>query len=188
MTKKNTMIKIISLTMGLVVLAVVWRILNNKYQIAPNLEIITAVSVIAAIVINWRAALIVPITSMVVSDIFIGNSSIFIFTWGAFAIIGLGATFLRKFSDKPKLQILYSLGFAVASSFTFFVITNFGVCLQGWYPATIAGLVNCFVMAVPFYRTMLIGNIILVPSTVMIWQLVKNRAAVKNLVVNSFVR
>ena len=188
MTKKNMMIKNISLTIILVTLAVGWRIVNNKYQIAPNLEIITAVSVLAAITIGWRAALIVPIASMMISDIFIGNSSIFMFTWVSFAVIGLGATFLRKFNKRPKSQILYSFGFAVASSFTFFLVTNFGVWLQGWYPATISGLVNCFVMAVPFYRTMLIGNIILVPSTVMIWQLVKNLATLKNLVVNSFVR
>ncbi|MEI6850342.1 MAG: DUF6580 family putative transport protein [Candidatus Saccharibacteria bacterium] len=188
MTKKNMMIKNISLTICLVVLAVGWRIINNKYQVAPNLEIITAVSVIAAISVGWRAALIVPVTSMVISDVLIGNSSIFMFTWGAFAIIGLGATFLRRFNKKPKSQILYSFGFAVVSSFTFFVITNFGVWLQGWYPATITGLIDCFVMAVPFYRTMLIGNLILVPAALTAFQLVKNRAIVRKLVVNSFIR
>jgi hypothetical protein len=171
----------------LIVLAFGWRIINHNYQFAPNLELVTAVSVLSAIIFGWRIALIVPITTMIISDIIIGNSSIFIFTWGSFAIIGLSAVVLRKLNTKPKIQILSSVGFAVASTFLFFVITNFGVWLQGWYPMTWAGLVDCFVMAIPFYRTMLIGNIILVPSAVIVWQVVRSRQIVKSLVINSLV-
>ncbi len=171
----------------LITLAVGWRIINHNYQFAPNLELVTAVSVLSAIIFGWRIALIVPITTMIISDIMIGNSSIFIFTWGSFAIIGLSALVLRKLNAKPKIQILSSVGFAVASTFLFFVVTNFGVWLQGWYPMTWAGLVDCFVMAIPFYRTMLIGNIILVPSVVIVWQVIKARQKDSSLVINSLV-
>jgi len=172
----------------LVVVAVSWRIVNNSYNIAPNLELITTASVLAALIIGLRAALIVPIVTMVISDIIIGNTSIFMFTWGAFAIIGLSATLLRKLSQKPKAQILYSIGFAAASSFMFFLITNFGVWAQGWYPATLAGLADSYIMAIPFYRTMLIGNLILVPTSIAIWQTIKYRQVTKQLVIDTFIR
>jgi hypothetical protein len=183
--RKN--IQRIAIIICLVALAVGWRIINHNYQFAPNLELVTAVSVLSAIIFGWRIALIVPIATMIISDIIIGNSSIFMFTWGSFAIIGLSATILRKLNDKPKIQILSSIGFAAVSTFLFFIITNFGVWLQGWYPATMAGLIDSYVMAIPFYRTMLIGNLILVPTAVIAWQLIKLRQNAKLLVIDSLV-
>lgn len=186
---KNTkIIKQITVAIALICLAVGWRVINYNFHIAPNLEIVTTASVLAAIILGLRAGIIVPLATMILSDLVIGNSSIFIFTWSAFVIIGLSASLLRKFNKKPISQIVYSFGFAIAGSFTFFVVTNFGVWAQGWYPATWAGLADCFIMAIPFYRTMLIGNIILVPTAVGAWQLVRIRMASKDLVVDSLVR
>lgn len=180
-------IKNILFAMSLVLLAVTWRIINHNYNFAPNLELVTTVSVIAAVIIGFRAALFVPLAIMVVSDIIIGNSSIFIFTWGSFVLIGLGANLLRKLNNKPKLQVLSSVGFAITSSFLFFVVTNLGVWLQGWYPATFAGLTDSYIMAIPFYRTMLIGNLVLVPASIAVWQLYKAKQAARNLVVDTFI-
>ncbi len=188
MTKNTNILKYVALTTLLIALAVGWRVVNFNYGIAPNLEIITAVSVLAAIILGFRAAVIVPIVAMMISDLMIGNTSIFIYTWGSFALIGISAMLLRKLNNKPKVQILSSIGFAAASSFIFFIITNFGVWAQGWYPATWAGLTNCYLMAIPFYRTMLIGNLILVPATVGAWQLVKYYQTSKSLVVDTLVR
>ena len=187
MNKNTNFIKNTLIVSLLIFLAVGWRIINHNFQIAPNLELVTTVSVLAAVILGWRIALVVPITTIILSDLIIGNSSIFMFTWSSFAIIGLSATLLRKLNQKPKIQILSSVGFAAASSFLFFMVTNFGVWAQGWYPATWAGLVDCYMMAVPFYRTMLIGNLILVPAAITVWQLVKSRQTSTDLVVNSLV-
>lgn len=180
--------KKIILPILLIALAVGWRIINHEYQFAPNLEIVTAVSIIAAVTIGLRAAIVVPIAAMILSDLIIGNSAIFMFTWSSFALIGASAVVLRKLNNKPAKQIMYSAGFAAISSLAFFLITNFGVWAQGWYPATFAGLMNSYVMAIPFYRTMLIGNLIIVPSAVAIYQLVKNSQTVKSLVIDPLVR
>lgn len=174
MTDNTQTLKKIIIASILIVVAVTWRIINHSYGLAPNLELVTMVSVLAAVIIGLRAAIVVPLVTMVISDMIIGNSSIFMFTWSSFAVIGLCATLLRKFNDKPKTQIISSVGFAIASSFLFFFVTNLGVWLQGWYPATMAGLVTCFTLAVPFYRTMLIGNMIIVPSAILAWQVVRS--------------
>ena len=188
MIKNTKLLKNITLVTLLIAVAVSWRVINFNYHIAPNLEIVTAVSVLAAVVMGLRAAIIVPIATMIISDIIIGNSSIFIFTWGSFAIIGAAATLLRKLNKQPKKQILYSVGFAAAGSFLFIIVTNFGVWAQGWYPATLAGLIDSYVMAIPFYRTMLIGNLILVPATITVWQLVRAHQTSKALVIDPLVR
>lgn len=63
--------------------------------------------------------------------------------------------------------MLASLGAGVAGSVFFFLFTNFGVWLLNdgtMYAKTWAGLVECYVMGLPFYRTMLLGNMVLVPA------------------------
>lgn len=176
-------IKSTLLIVGLIALAVGWRIINHKYQLAPNLELVTLVSVVAALSYGWRMALIVPLATMAISDAIIGNSSILFFTWGSFALIGLSALVLRKLNDRPRPQILASAGFVLLSSLAFFIITNFGVWAEGWYPATWAGLVESYQAAIPFYRTMLIGNVIMVPVAVAVYQYVKVHQTTKSSVV-----
>lgn len=182
--KLNQKIAIITL---LIISAVLWRLINNHYMIAPNLELITATSVIAALLFNYRAGMITAFGSMVVSDLIIGNSPIFIYTWTSFLLIGAGAGLLKKINGKNTKQIFASIGFAIISSLAFFLITNFGVWLEGWYSMNLAGFIECFTLAIPFYRTMLIGNIILVPSSVAALQYFKARQNSKNLVINSTV-
>jgi hypothetical protein len=74
--------KKILIVITLVGVAATWRIINHNFMIAPNLEIVTAVSVLAALVFRDKTAVLVPIASMIFSDLVIGNSSIFVFTWG----------------------------------------------------------------------------------------------------------
>lgn len=185
--KINKLPKTAIVICALISIAVAWRVLNNRLTIAPNLELITTASLLAVVILKNKIAIVVPILSMIISDLIIGNTAIFIYTWSAFAIIGLGALLVSKFNNQPRKQIIFSIGFAIASSFTFFVITNLGVWLQGWYPATLAGLTECFLLAIPFYKTMLIGNIILVPTSIIAWQIVTSQQSVKSLVVDTFI-
>jgi hypothetical protein len=49
---------------------------------------------------------------------------------------------------------------AIASSVVFFAITNFGMWLfSGFYPRTGAGLVACFVAAIPFFQNTVAGDL-----------------------------
>ncbi len=180
-------LKPIIIVASLITIAVTWRLVNYRYQFAPNLELVTLVSVIAALVYGWRVSLLVALGTMAISDAIIGNTSILAFTWGSFGLIALGSVILRKLNKKPKTQVLATAGFVVASSTLFFIVTNFGVWLQGWYAPTWAGLMNCYQMGIPFYRTMLIGNIIIVPAAVGVWQIIRAHQAAKLSVVNSLV-
>ncbi len=52
------------------------------------------------------------------------------------------------------------IGSALASSLVFYLTTNFAHwCLTNDYPHTFAGLVACYVAALPFYRWMPVGDV-----------------------------
>ena len=153
--------------MALVATAVAWRVINWQYSVAPNLEIVTASALVAAVFLSRRAGIVVPLMIMAISDIIIGNSMILVFTWSAFALIGLAGLALRRLSGSPAKLMLASVGAAVGGSVFFFLYTNFGVWLLGdgtMYAKTWAGLMQCYTMGLPFYRTMLLGNLVLVPA------------------------
>jgi hypothetical protein len=91
---------------------------------------------------------------MAVSDVglryFKGDTPFNPFVYGAFLLTAvLGRVFLRKLSP------LRVGAMAVVSSLVFFVVTNFGswLTLEDAYARSLAGLVECYARAIPFYRT-----------------------------------
>lgn len=116
----------------------------------PNFAPITAMSLFAgAYFTRKHLAYLVPILAMMISDLFLGFYIISIFVYLSFAFI----TWLGQQKNKvtPKLVLLGSI--------SFFIISNFGVWLL-YYPKTIEGLIACFTLAIPFFATSLLGDII----------------------------
>jgi hypothetical protein len=149
----------------LAAVAAAWRVVNWRYMIAPDLELVTASALVAAVFLGWREALAVVIGAEVLGDILIGNTAILFFTWSAFGAIALGGLALRGLRRRPGRLMLGALGAGVAASVWFFLYTNFGVWLiSGMYSHTWAGLMQSYYMGLPFYRTNLLGNIVLVPA------------------------
>lgn len=147
---------------GLVVIAETWRIFNYQHMIAPGLELVTASTLVAAALLPRRAAIVVPLALMVGGDLILGNSPILFFTWSAFAFIGLAALVLRRFNGGRLVAA--GTGAGVVASLFFFLFTNFGVWATGtMYAKSWAGLMECYAMGLPFYRTNLLGNLVAVP-------------------------
>lgn len=127
-----------------ILVAAIIRILPHM----PNVTPITAMALFSGVYFtNKKYAFIVPILAMLVSDIFIGFSTISIFVYVAFILVGFIGIKSKKISIATVL----------ISSISFFIITNFGVWLIG-YPKTFAGLVECYTLAIPFFRNSLIGD------------------------------
>jgi hypothetical protein len=52
------------------------------------------------------------------------------------------------------------LGGSIMASLVFFLLTNFAVwILTPWYAKTFIGLVQCYLMAIPFLRNTLLGDL-----------------------------
>ncbi|MGH7157579.1 MAG: DUF6580 family putative transport protein [Candidatus Saccharimonadales bacterium] len=141
----------ISLAMVLIGFAVVSRLLPHPANVAP----IAAVAIFGGAILPKKWAVFLPLTAMMVSDLFIGLHPLILFTWGSFAVIALASShWLRRIS--PFSVVAASLG----ASVFFFLVSNFGVWLEGrLYPPTLEGLVHCYYNALPFFRNTLIGDL-----------------------------
>ena len=58
---------------------------------------------------------------------------------------------------KKKLQC-WIFGAVALNAGLFFLISNFGVWLEGFYPQTFAGLIECYVAGLPFLGYSLLGD------------------------------
>jgi hypothetical protein len=91
--------------------------------------------------------------SFLLTDLIIGFHNTTFFTWGSVLVIGLISKF---FSSKIFLRLLGAIFGAVI----FFIITNFGVWLNGSYGYNLSGFVNCYILAIPFFAYSLISTLI----------------------------
>ena len=139
------------LALGLIVLGVLSRVIPHP----PNVTAVVGVTLLGAYAIRnpWLAALI-PIAVMALSDVVLGWHSSALFTYAgmlAGAFIGRG---LLK-----QLSVLRLGGAAFLASLAFFVISNVGVYLGGYYGFGFDGLVACYLAAIPFWGFSLVGDL-----------------------------
>ena len=121
---------------------------------APNIAPVAAIALFSGAYLDRRVVPWVPLAIMVASDLIIGLHDVFLYTWGAFILIGYMGMWLR---DRRSPGMVFSA--AVVSSLVFFVISNFGVWLT-WYPHTADGLATCYVKALPFLRNTMVSNVL----------------------------
>lgn len=131
----------------------------------PNVAALGAVGLFAGFYFQGSRAFLVPLLSVLISDLFIGFYDIgvmaFVYAaWLAPVFIGrshLAFRVLNNWVDK----ILTIGGKALAASFVFYLISNLGVWLfSGMYHLTFAGLIECYLLAVPFLRATIVGDLV----------------------------
>lgn len=146
---------------GLILLAAVSRLIPHP----PNFAPIASLAIFGGTVINNKKyALILPLGALLLSDIlfelFTSTKGFYdisqTFVYGAFILITFLATKIKTVSTK---NILFA---CLWSGAIFFILSNFGVWLTGvFYPKTLAGLMQCYTAAIPFYKNEFFGNMLL---------------------------
>ncbi len=102
-----------------------------------------------------RAAFLMPLAGLFLSDLVLGFYTITPVVYGSFVLIVCLGFWVRR-----RRGVWRIAGAAVMSAILFFAITNFGVWAMGHlYPQTPAGLVDCYVAAVPFFQNTLLSNL-----------------------------
>lgn len=132
-----------------------------------NFTAIAAVALFGAVKMkDKKQAILIPIAAMLLSDAvfeimyrigvsnFPGFHSGMWYVYGAFLLVSLVGLWIRNSFSIQRL----ALGTLVAS-LLFFVVTNFGVWLSGWYGYTAEGLSACYIAAIPFYRNQVLGDV-----------------------------
>jgi hypothetical protein len=123
----------------------------------PNFSPIAAMALFSGAYLPKRAlAFLAPFAALLLSDAVLGFYAGMNFVYFSFALTVLIGWAIA--SRKTPLVIGTA---AVASSVLFFALTNFGMWLfSGFYPLTGAGLVACYVAAVPFFQNTLAGDLL----------------------------
>jgi hypothetical protein len=135
----------------IILFAVVLRLVPH----VPNFAPISGMALFGGVYLNKKYALAVPLIAMFLSDIFLGFHNVMVFVYGSFVITGLMGLWLRK--HKNFTNIVAATCF---SSLLFFLITNFGVWLEGrLYPTNLSGLIESYTMAIPFFRNTIFGDL-----------------------------
>ena len=139
------------IVLSLLVLGVLSRFVPHPWNATP----LTAIALFGGTFLSKRWSLILPLGAVMLSDVVLGWHNTMPFTWGAFALTGLLAWWVRQ---RPSLGRI-AAG-TIVGSVLFFLITNFGVWLiGGLYPSTVLGLRECYVAGLPFFRNMLVGDL-----------------------------
>ena len=107
---------------------------------------------------------IVPLIALILSDLVIGFHATQPFVYGSYVLIALLGRGLmnNENEDAPKTKTQwFAIGLSsFAASAVFFLVSNFGVWVEGLlYPRTGAGLVACYFAAVPFFWNTLVGDL-----------------------------
>ena len=104
---------------------------------------------------------------MLSTDLILGNTSIFIFTWTGFLIpaLAIGKIFYDRKLPLPRKALLGTAA-GVGSNLFFYFWTNFGVwATDSWdmYSNNLSGLVNSYINGLPFLKLQLTSTLYFVP-------------------------
>lgn len=155
--------------LGLVLIAagVILRTLPHPDNFTP----LTAIALFAGLLLRPKLALWVPLTAMAASDLFQETHGLFWLTWGSLYLVTLVGMRLRG-----RMSALPVLAGTLTGTLIFFVLTNLGVWIwQDMYPKTAAGLLECYVMALPFVRNAVAGDLVYATACYAIYRLVATR-------------
>lgn len=148
---------------GMILLAALSRLLPHP----PNFSPVEAMGLFGgAYFANRRWALAMPLVAMLVSDLALGllNGGIYLGYvaslgfWSVYLCIALST--LLGFGLRGRVSGGRVLGYALAGSVLFFVVTNFTTWLGStMYPQTGAGLVAAYVAGIPFFQWTVLGTL-----------------------------
>ena len=149
MNKKN-----ISLIIIVSLIALIARFLPHL----PNFAPLYSVMLFAGVYSKEKKYFFIPLVALFISDIFIGfyQWQIMLSVYLSFiAIAGLGKLL------KKRKNIINTASATLASSIIFFLVTNFAVWYFGdWYSRDLAGLALCYNLAIPFFKSTLLSNLL----------------------------
>lgn len=153
---------------GLVLLFLAAFLERTVFDLGPNVELVTLAMLLSASYFRGKQSFWLTFLVMFTTDLVLGNTSIFIFTWTGFLIPAIIASGLfSKFKSNGIKKVGQSVFLGAGANFFFFIWTNFGVWLLdswGMYPKTTQGLIMSYSNALPFWKTQLTSTIFFVTA------------------------
>ena len=141
------------LALTLILFAAVSRLIPHP----PNFTPLISIALFSGFVFQRKLrSLAIAFLAMLLTNIFLGFDSI---SWVVMAILaGMTAWGWRlKRGRTPRWWPFYAL----ASSLSFFILSNFYVWIEGrLYPVTFQGFSACYLAAIPFFKNTLLSTLL----------------------------
>lgn len=136
---------------AMIVAAAAFRILPHP----PNFSPVAALALFGgAHFTDKRAAFLVPLAAMFLSDLVLGLHALMPVIYGCFALVVCLGFRLRERRGAGRIAMV-----ALGASVLFFGLSNLGVwAFSGMYPKTGAGLAACYAAALPFFQNTVAGD------------------------------
>ena len=137
----------------LALIIISFGILSRVVVHTPNFTPVLSLAFLGGMYLKGRQAVLVPLALMIVSDFIIGFHNMMFFSWGSIVLISIFGLWLKK-----RKNLATVLSGSIVSAMIFFIVTNFGAWLT-LYPHTIDGLWQCYILAIPFFRSTLVSSV-----------------------------
>ena len=135
----------------LIVLGALSRVIDH----APNFTPVIAIAIMSGLFIKNKYIMMIPLSIMLLSDLFIDSYPLGLAFWVYLPIIFVCySAYLSKSNGSNIVK------FSFFGPIVFFIVSNFGVWFMGGYPKNLEGLVTCYTMAIPFFKNTLSSTII----------------------------
>lgn len=165
-----------------------------------NFAPISAIAIFGGANLSKRSAILVPLLAVIISDYLLLYVNPFgspmvdfsriqpvtamfhdttLYVWGSFLVSGLIGIWLKA-HKKPS----YIVAASFLASIQFFIITNFGVWAGGMYSRGIDGLLESYLMGLPFFKWTLLGDLFYTGVLFGVYELAKKAAYKPSLVVS----
>jgi len=165
---KNMNKKII-IAIFIALLGASFRIFLNERISIPNFEAVTSLSLLSGSFLGGIFGGITSLLMVFFSDLYFGNTQIYLFTWSAFILIGILGSLIKNNSKKYIFKIT---GMGVLSVLFFYLWTNFGWwLLSGMYEMNFLGLIKCYIAGLLFLRNQMTSVLIFTPAFGLIFSL-----------------
>ena len=146
----------------LIIVLILATAITRLFPHYPNFSPIGAIALLCGTYIaNKRLAILLPLAVMLLSDIALqivngtGFHSTMPFVYASYAFIAMLGFLLRRRVQRQTIMVASLVG-----SLIFFFVTNFGTWLmQNIYEHNAPGLFNCYIMAIPFFRGTVMGDL-----------------------------
>jgi hypothetical protein len=147
---KNKLLLILTLSILAFASRLIWHV--------PNFSPLASIIIFSAFLVTNKKMALLPLLALLASDLVLG-----FYHWGVMLAVYL-ATALNiviGYSLKKNNRLLNIFSASIFSAISFFVITNLAVWLMSnWYARDASGLLLCFTLAVPFFKSTLTSNIL----------------------------
>jgi len=163
---------------GLILILVFARLIPHP----PNFSPIIAVAMMSGFFFrNIYLSLGVLLVSMLLSDAFIGFYNNMLFVYLSLFLI---AFVFYKITEKINFKNLFIYGFV--GSLIFFIVSNFGLWVVGSpgvnnipYDRNLSGLIECYVLAIPFFGNTFLSTLIFAYPTIFIYKSLSTRSSAR---------